>query len=282
MSGASATPSPLPLVHDRIHIGTQGFSPKDWLGTFYPPGLPTSQFLPFYARVFDTLELNTTFYAIPSASTIRAWAMRVPAGFTLSAKMTRTITHDKELLDVEREVQAFVERIRMLGDKLGAVVIQFPQSFGRRFEDRLRAFLPLLPRDMHFAVEFRSPSWDDPAVFDLLREHDIAWCITHWQDLPPVVETTADFAYFRLIGYHDEFSQLDRVQRDRSQDLASWARTIAGLTAQVSRIYVYINNHYEGHSPATVNRLKALLGLPQLDPHTQWPEQQNTLPGMVE
>ena len=282
MAGASSTALMPALAHNHIYIGTQGFSPKDWLGTFYPPGLPSSQFLPFYARVFDTLELNTTFYAIPSAATIRAWAMRVPDGFTLSAKMTRTITHDKALLDVEGEVRAFVGRIRMLGDRLGAVVIQFPRSFDRRFEDRLRAFLPLLPQDLHFAIEFRSPSWDDPAVFDLLRENGIAWCTTHWQDLPPVVETTADFAYFRLIGFHDEFSQLDRIQRDRSQDLVSWARTIAGLTARVRRIYVYINNHYEGHSPATVNRLKALLGLPQVDPHTQWPERQNTLPGMAQ
>jgi uncharacterized protein YecE (DUF72 family) len=208
--------------------------------------------------------------------------MRVPATFVFSAKMTRTITHDKELLDIEADLQAFVGRIRTLGDKLGAVVIQFPPSFSRRFEDRLRAFLPLLPRDMRFAVEFRSPSWDDPAVFDLLREYGVAWCITHWQDLPPVIETTTDFAYFRLVGFHGEFSQLDRVQRDRSQELASWARTIADLTARVSRIYVYINNHYEGHSPATINRLKALLGLPRIEPRNQWPEQQNTLPGMPE
>jgi uncharacterized protein YecE (DUF72 family) len=282
VSDLPTTPSPLRLAHTRIDIGAQGFSPRDWVGTFYPSGVADSQFLPFYARVLNTVELNTTFYAVPSASTVRAWAMRVPATFVFSAKMTRTITHDKELLDIEADTQAFVGRIRTLGDKLGAVVIQFPRSFTRRFEDRLRAFLPLLPRDMRFAVEFRSQSWDDPAVFDLLREYGVAWCITHWQDLPPVIETTTDFAYFRLVGFHDEFSQLDRVQRDRSQELASWARTIADLTARVSRIYVYINNHYEGHSPATINRLKALLGLPRIEPRNQWPEQQNTLPGMLE
>jgi len=276
------TSSALRLAHTQIHIGAQGFSSRDWVGAFYPPGLVDSQFLPFYTRVLNTVELNTTFYAIPSASTVRAWAGRVPASFVFCAKMTRTITHDKELLDVEADVQAFLGRMRPLGAKLGAVVIQFPRSFNRGFEDRLRAFLPLLPRDMRFAVEFRSPSWDDPAVFDLLREYGVAWCITHWQDLPPVIETTADFAYFRLVGFHDEFSQLDRVQHDRSQELASWARTIAGLTTRVSRIYVYINNHYEGHSPATVNRLKALLGLPAIEPHSQWREQQNVLPGLVE
>jgi uncharacterized protein YecE (DUF72 family) len=281
MSNLPTPPPSLQLAHTRIYIGAQGFSPRDWVGTFYPPELPDREFLPFYARVLDTVELNTTFYAIPSASTAGAWAARVPATFVFSAKMTRTITHDKGLLDVEPDLQAFVGRIRTLGDKLGAVVIQFPRSFSRPFEDRLRAFLPLLPRDMRFAVEFRSPSWNDPAVFDLLREYGVAWCIARWQDLPPVIETTADFAYFRLVGFHDEFSQLDRVQHDRSQELASWARTIADLTTRVSRIYVYINNHYEGHSPASVNRLKALLGLPTLEPRSQWPEEQNPLPGMA-
>jgi len=273
---------PVKLAHARIYIGAQGFSPKDWLGTFYPPGLADSQFLPFYARVLDTVELNTTFYAVPAASTIRAWAMRVPASFTFSAKMTRTVTHDKKLLDAEREVHAFVERISGLGNRLGAIVIQFPASFTRRYEDRLRAFLPLLPREMRFAVEFRSPSWDDAGVFDLLREYGVAWCISHWQDLPPVIETTTDFAYFRFVGFHDEFSKLDQVQHDRSRELASWARTIADLTARVSRIYVYINNHYEGHSPTSVNHLKAMLSLPLIEARSQWPEQQNSLPGMVE
>jgi uncharacterized protein YecE (DUF72 family) len=282
MSDSPTTPTPARLAHTQIYIGAQGFSPRDWVGAFYPPGLANSQFLPFYSRVLDTVELNTTFYAVPSASTVRAWAMRVPASFVFSAKMTRTITHDRELLDIEADLQAFVGRLRTLGDKLGAVVVQFPRSFNRGFEDRLRAFLPLLPRDIRFAVEFRNSSWDHPAVFELLRQYGVAWCITHWQDLPPVIETTADFSYFRLVGFHDEFSQLDRVQRDRSQELASWARTIADLTARVSRIYVYINNHYEGHSPSTINRLKALLGLPRIEPRSQWPQQQNTLPGMTE
>jgi uncharacterized protein YecE (DUF72 family) len=279
----TASTGPLPrLAHTRIHIGTQGFGSREWVGVFYPPGFADSQFLPFYSRVLNTVELNTTFYAIPAAATIRAWAMRVPADFTFSAKMTRTITHDKKLLDVERDVHAFAGRIGALGDRLGAVVIQFPASFTRQYEDRLRAFLPLLPHEMRFAVEFRSPSWDDPAVFDLLRHHGVAWCISHWQDLSPVIETTADFAYFRFVGFHDEFARLDRVQRDRSQELASWAKSIADLTARVSRIYVYINNHYEGHSPATADHLKALLGLPRVEARSQWPEQQNTLPGIVE
>jgi uncharacterized protein YecE (DUF72 family) len=273
--GAGVTPGPA-----RIWIGGQGFSPRDWVGTFYPPGWPSKQFLPFYARVFDTVELNTTFYAIPSAATILAWRDRVPADFSFCAKMPRVITHDKQLQGIEGELYTFLDRIALLGDKLGVVVIQFPASFSRRHEERLRTFLPLLPAHMRFAVEFRNRSWDHPEVFALLRESNIAWCTTHWQDLPPVVEVTADFAYFRLVGYHEEFSRLDEVQRDRSTELEFWARAIEELGQRVSRIHVYINNHYEGHSPATLNRLKDLLGLAAVDPRSLWPGPQKSLPGL--
>ena len=264
----------------KILIGGQGFSPPDWVGSFYPPGFPAARFLPFYAQVFDTVELNTTFYAIPSASTICAWRERVPDHFVFSAKMPRAVTHDKQLLDIEADVNSFIERIKVLGDKLGAIVIQFPASFTRRHQDRLSAFLPLLPHDLRFAIEFRSSTWDHPDVFDLLRQANVAWCTTHWQDLPPVVQITADFAYFRLVGFHDEFSRLDRVQHDRSQELAFWARTVSELSGRLSRIYLYVNNHYEGHSPATLNRLKRLLGVQRIDPQDLWPEHQRQLPGM--
>jgi uncharacterized protein YecE (DUF72 family) len=262
---------------DRIRIGVQGFSPKDWVGTFYPPGFSTNQFLPFYSQVFDTVEINATFYAIPSASTVRAWAARTPPGFVFAAKVPQEITHDKVLQGAEEKLSVFLGQVKLLGDKLGPLVIQFPRSFTRRYEDNLRSFLPLLPRDIRFAVEFRSQSWSDEEVFDLLREFDVAWCINDWQDLPPAIETTTDFAYLRLVGFHREFSYLGKVQRDRSKELASWARTIRDLAPRVQRVYVYVNNHYTGHAPATVNQLRELLGLPSFDPRSFWPQQPSLL-----
>jgi uncharacterized protein YecE (DUF72 family) len=256
-----------------VYLGAQGFSPKDWVGTFYPPQFSPSHFLPFYARVFDTVEVNSTFYAIPSASTVRSWSRRTPDHFTFSCKMPREITHDQRLAGVEDRVALFLERMRGLGDKLGPVVIQFPRSFTRQFEDRLRAFLPLLPTDLRFALEVRSESWHDPQVWELLRKHSLAWCINDWQDLPTVVKTTTDFAYLRLVGHHREFKRLDEVQRDRSEELKSWAATIKDLAAHLPKVYVYVNNHYEGHAPATINRLAELLGLPAIDPKSLWPEQ---------
>jgi uncharacterized protein YecE (DUF72 family) len=262
----------------KVRLGVQGFSPQDWVGTFYPPRFSPSQFLAFYARVFDSVEVNSTFYAIPSSSTVSSWARRTPPHFLFACKMPQKITHDQRLMGVEEELGVFLKNMRILGEKLGPVVIQFPRSFTRRFEENLRAFLPLLPRDISFVAEFRSESWNDERVFDLLREFDVAWCINDWQDLPPVVETTTDFAYLRLVGFHREFEYLGEVQRDRSEDLAKWAGRIEDLVARVERVYVYVNNHYAGHAPATVNQLAQLLGLPIVEPQSLWPDQDRLFP----
>jgi uncharacterized protein YecE (DUF72 family) len=256
-----------------VLLGAQGFSPRDWIGTFYPPHFLSQQFLPFYSRVYDTVEINSTFYAIPSRSTVRSWAERTPPHFVFACKMPQDITHDHRLRGVEEKLDLFLDHMRILQGKLGPVVIQFPRSFTRSFEGNLRAFLPLLPRDVRFVAEFRSASWHEQGVLDLLREFNVAWCINDWQDLPPVVETTTDFAYLRLVGYHREFEYLGEIQRDRSEDLTKWARTIKDLAIRVPRIYAYINNHYAGHAPATVNQLARLLDLPAVDPHSLWPEQ---------
>jgi uncharacterized protein YecE (DUF72 family) len=104
--------------------------------------------------------------------------------------------------------------------------------------------------------------------------------VNHWKDLPVVVQTTADLAYFRLVGHHQQFTYLGRIQRDRSAELAELADTIAGLQPQLNRVFVYVNNHYAGHAPATVNQLRALLGQPIVDPRSLWPEQPLRLPGM--
>ena len=280
-SASNAAPSNGDTSLSGIYVGVQGFSPRDWVGTFYPPGYPQRDFLDFYAQVLDSVELNTTFYAIPPAATVLGWAQRTPPGFVFTAKMPRLITHDKQLLDVEGELQAFVERMLLLGDKLGAVVIQFPRSFTRpRYEQRFRAFLPLLPRQVRFAVEFRSRSWQNENVLGLLREFDVAWCVNYWQNLPTVVETTTDLAYFRLVGQHDQFTYLGRLQHDRSEELSALADTILDLRRRLKRVYVYVNNHFEGHAPATVTRLKTMIGLPTVDPHSYWPQQQRLLPGM--
>ena len=264
----------------RVCVGVQGFSPPDRVGTFYPPGSPTRSFLSFYARVFDAVELNTTFYATPSVTTVKNWATRVPPHFVFAAKMPRSITHDRRLKGCEPALSEFLDRMRILGIRLGAILIQFPASFTRLLEERLSSFLGLLPPDLRFAVEFRHQSWQHDDVFDLLREFSVAWCVTQWQSLPVVVQVTTDFAYIRLVGIHSQIAQVGQVQLDRSRELAALADTIKQFERNLKRVYVFVNNHYAGHAPATVAQLKELLSLPVVDPHSLWPEQPMMLPGM--
>jgi len=262
----------------EVYLGVQGFTARDWMGTFYPPDIPTRDQLPLYAQVFETVELNTTFYSIPGRHTVRSWANRTPEGFVFTAKVPRVITHDKRLEGMEGELRLFVETMRLLGDRLGPLLIQFPRSFTRRFESRLREFLGLLPEDLEFAVEFRSRSWIHEEIFSLLKEHDVAWCINDWQDMPSIPEVTANFTYLRWTGYHDQFIYLGEVQDERIADLQSWAETVKQVAKRVERIYGYFNNHYTGHAPTTVNQFKTLLGLEVVNPLDAWPQKRDLFP----
>jgi len=266
----------------EIYLGVQGFTSRDWMGTFYPPDIGTRDQLPFYARVFDTVELNTTFYSIPRRHTVRSWRSRTPQDFVFAAKVPKVITHDKRLENVEEDLRIFVETMRLLGDKLGPLLIQFPRSFTRRFQKRFQDFLGLLPEELEFAVEFRSRSWIDEEIFSLLRERGVAWCINDWQDMPSIPEVTADFAYFRWTGYHDQFLYLGEVQEERLTDLQSWAETVVQVGERVDRIHGYFNNHYTGHAPATVNQFKALLGLQAVNPLNAWPQRRDLFPELEE
>lgn len=266
----------------EIYLGVQGFTARDWMGTFYPPCVYTRDQLPFYAQVFDTVELNTTFYSIPAEHIVRSWSNRTPDDFVFTAKVPKVITHEKRLEGVEGELRVFAETMRLLGDKLGPLLIQFPRSFTRRVESRLREFLGLLPDNLEFAMEFRSRSWIHEEIFSLLREHGVAWCINDWQDMPSVPEVTAKFTYLRWTGYHDQFLYLGEVQDERIADLQSWAETVKQVAKRVQRIYGYFNNHYTGHAPTTANQFKTLLGFEAINPLDMWPQKRDLFPELEE
>jgi uncharacterized protein YecE (DUF72 family) len=269
------------MTEARIHIGAQSFVPKDWVGSFYPPSLSPRDFLTFYAQIFDTIELNTTFYAIPTPDRVKDWASRTPASFCFTAKLPRLITHRRRLVEPEPELSRFVAVMRRFGPKLGPLLIQLPPSFTRDAEGDLRDFVAGLPSGARYVVEFRHPSWQHPEVADLLGRHDVGWCMNDWQDLEGLRVATTDIAYLRLNGYHDQFEHVDRVQRDRTVELASWAETIDELCPRLAHIYVSINNHYAGHAPATINQLKAMLGLPTVSPRQRWPDADRATQGSL-
>ncbi len=257
----------------EIRLGTQGFSYADWVGVFYPPGSKPADYLRFYSQVFDTVELDTTFYSTPRQSLVQAWADATPDGFLFTAKLPQVITHEKRLVDCESDLDAFVSAMRLLGPKLGALLIQCPPDLHSDALPALRGFLPLLPRDVPFAIEFRHRSWLRDDVLDLLRQHNVAWTIIDLYYMPRAVHLTADFAYVRWLGDRRKITQFDRIQIDRTEQTKTWAAMLQEIAASTRRILGFYNNHYAGHSPASVRQMQGLLHLPGVDPTTLWPRQ---------
>jgi uncharacterized protein YecE (DUF72 family) len=227
--------------------------------------------LRLYAKVFDTVEIDSTFYAIPSEQSVRGWADRTPEGFTFSVKLPSEITHKNRLRQSEGLLSDFLSRMRLMGDKLGCVLIQLPPDFSRREHGAVAKFLELLPKGTRFAIEFRDSRWISEQTISLLRDHEVGLTLTDskWveRDLSFTLAgvPTASHVYVRWLGPR-ELTDFSRIQIDRTRELGEWAEAFNKLVMSASQIYGYFNNHYQGHSPASCNYFKRLLGLPVVDP----------------
>ena len=177
-----------------------GFSYKQWVGPFYPDGLERASPSPYYAERFNGLEIDSTFYGTPAATTVQRWHDVTPPDFIICPKMPRAITHEARLVEAEELTQEFLERMRLLKDKLGAILIQFPPDFSQAEVSNLIHFLPTLPEDLRFAVEFRHPSWIKPETAVLLEAHHICWVSADTVYMPRQITPTTDFLYLRFIG----------------------------------------------------------------------------------
>jgi uncharacterized protein YecE (DUF72 family) len=263
------------------HIGCQGWNYEDWVTrpaadetVFYPRGTRPAQMLPLYTRAYETVEVDSTFYAVPSAATVDGWHKRTPPRFTFALKLPQQITHEFGLRKGSAEFLAeFCDHARLLHDKLAAVLIQLPPQF-EAVPENLRAlenFLPRLPRDMPFTVEFRHPSWMTDETFNLLAEHRVPVALVEGQWIArrtlfrTVEHAAADFAYIRFMGARD-LTRFDIIQRPQDQNLQLWSEAITRLCARVPRVLAYFSNYYEGHAPASANKLKRLLNQPFITP----------------
>lgn len=258
----------------RVRLGTQGWSYDDWKGVFYPPGAKQEDRLPFYAEVFDTVELDTTFYHAPRATIARSWARHTPDHFRFAAKVPRAITHDARLRGVADDLERFARAMDPLGDKLGPCLVQMPAEFVRdegTLGD-LDRFLAGAPSGLRLAVEFRHASWHDASTWDVLRRHGAAAAWTEWRELPRLTEVTADFLYLRWLGDRREIASYDRVQIDRADSFASWEADLLRAFGEVREAWGYFNNHWAGHSPASANEMKRRLGLVPVEPRDRWPQ----------
>jgi uncharacterized protein YecE (DUF72 family) len=255
-----------------IRLGTQGWNYDAWAGPFYPEGTRPVDFLTVYSRAFDTVEVDSTFYATPPSKTVRGWAQRTPPGFVFALKLPQEITHERRLRGAEDVAKEFFDRVRELEDKLGPVLIQLGADFGTSELPALAKFLPILPEDIGFAIEFRDRAWLNDGVIALLSEHNVALALTdaRWiprkQMLALAERPTADFAYIRWMGADREIVDYSRIQIDRSRELELWTGVISQLAGRGRSVYGYVNNHFAGHSPSSVRELQRLLNLSPVDP----------------
>jgi Uncharacterized conserved protein len=255
-----------------VRIGTQGWNYNAWAGSFYPTGTRPADFLSVYARAFDTVEVDSTFYAIPPEKTLRSWAERTPGDFVFALKMPREITHERRLRDCEDVAELFFSRARELGSKLGPILIQLAPDFGPGELPALAAFLPTLPRDLRLAIEFRDRGWIHEGLIALLAEHHVALALSDARWIPRrtmlglAEQPTSNFSYIRWMGPNRDLVDYSRIQRDRTNELEKWASAILTLSRSVSAVYGYVNNHFAGHSPASARHLQRLLRQRPVEP----------------
>jgi uncharacterized protein YecE (DUF72 family) len=236
------------MYNVRYRIGTSGYNYPEWRGSFYPEKFPTGKMLAFYAERFNTVEVNYTFYRIPTVPLLEGWARGTPDGFTFTLKAPRRITHDSKLRHVESLTQAFCKTAAALGEKLGVLLFQLPPTL-KRDDAVFESFLETIPEGTRAAFEFRHLSWLDDAVFDRLRRRNLALCIADSEKLSTPVTSTANYSYFRL-----------RDEGYQPADIERWAETIRERAP--GDVHVYFKHEEQGKGPEFARMLMALLGIP--------------------
>jgi uncharacterized protein YecE (DUF72 family) len=268
----------------KFHIGCQSWQYDDWVSKpgeetiFYPRGTRSADMLSHYSQIFDTIEVDSTAYGTPAISTLEGWGTGTPDNFLFSLKVPRAITHEFSLSPQSYPLMdEFTDAARLLGRKLGAVLIQLPASFESTKDNgaALRSFVSRLPADLRFAVEFRHPGWFVEWTFDELNENGVALALVAGKWVPEEVmfaafeKTNAPIAYLRMMGIRD-LDKFDRIYRDRLPEICRWSEKTKSLKA--TEAFVYLDNYFEGHAPATANRFKSQLGIPFTDPQQLDPQ----------
>jgi uncharacterized protein YecE (DUF72 family) len=234
----------------KVWIGTSGWTYSGWRGEFYPPDLAAKNFLRFYAGEFHTTEINGSFYRTPSLEAVAAWREQTPEDFVFAWKASKFITHWKRLTEnCVNSLELMESRLEVLGPKVGPILFQLPARF-QADQERLADFLGLLNHERKYAFEFRHPSWYEPPILKLLREHDIALCLSDHRDAPAPWEVTAGHVYVRGHGPTGEYR--DRYPQQR---LRRWAETIAAWRRQRRTVYCYFDNDQKTAAPLDARRL---------------------------
>lgn len=232
----------------RLFVGTSGYNFPEWKGTFYPPKLPTAKWLEYYATQLGTVEINYTFYRMPTPKIVTGWDAATPAGFSFVLKAPQRITHIARLKSVDEPLRFFLETARLLGPKLGPILFQLPPNFKKDLE-RLGDLLTQFPPDVRCAWEFRHASWFDADVYNMLRTANAALCVADTADGTTPLEATADFGYVRL-----------RDEGYGKKALEEWVAKLQGMAAGWSDAYVFFKHEGKGEGPKLAAKFGALYG----------------------
>ncbi len=241
------------MSHGRYFIGTSGWIYQHWRGVFYPTELSQKDWFQHYARHFATVEINYSFYRLPSEDAFDQWRQQAPPGFVYALKANRYLSHVKRLKDAEEPLERFLTRARRLGDCLGPILYQLPPGWNVNLE-RLEAFARLLPADLIHVFEFRDPSWLIEPVFDLLSRHNLAFCIMSMPGIQCPVLATSKVVYVRMHG-----SRILYGSRYSRSELAEWASYLQHFLAEGRDVYVYFNNDALGFAVENAVELREML-----------------------
>ena len=235
----------------KWRIGTSGWNYSHWKETFYPPQVPVSKWLDFYADHFDTVEVNATFYRLPKPDTFDNWYKKTPNDFLWAVKASKYITHTKRLKDCKEPLERLYHSARRLREKLGPILVQLPPNLSFDTE-RLAQFCKNLEPSCRHALEIRHPSWINTHVFDILKEYKIAFCISDTAARYPYHEVlTSDFLYIRLHGSRKLY-----VSEYTDEELLEWSRKIRNWNMEA---YIYFDNDFNGFAIKNAIKLKEML-----------------------
>jgi len=237
----------------NYYIGTSGWHYDHWRNRFYPEKLSRAKWLGFYANNFNTVELNNSFYKLPSENAFANWRDSSSAHFAFAVKVSRFITHIKRLKDTGEAVENFITRAQHLEQKLGPLLYQLPPNM-HRDDERLESFLSTLPRIGKHVFEFRHQSWLEENVFDILRKYNIGFCIFDMPSISCPLVATADFAYIR---FHGSTSLYGSCYSD--EELADWAKRLTNIAANLQAVYIYFNNDAEAFAIRNAKTLRDYL-----------------------
>ncbi len=245
----------------NLHLGTIGWSYSFWKGSFYPQKQPANKFLAYYASQFNSVEVDSTFYRIPNQQTVINWKKQTPADFMFSLKFPKNITHIKMLINCQEETDLIINRAKLLEEKLGPLLLQFPPGFGTDHLPELADFLHKLPKPHRYVVEIRNKSFLNEEFYSLLRANKIALAWADSSLMSSIAEVTSDFLYIRWEGDRKKVKgTLGKIEADKQEDLKRWAEKLDPFIHKGMEVFGYFGKYYSGFPPYDAKVLPNLLG----------------------